>query len=161
MSCDPTNPFTRDQSDGFSMIRPNLASSVELKKKEAQASGTYEFDLPEQFDNKNVLVEVVAGESSKSETWFANSMEVLIVEAYGQVLLSDPKAKKPISKAYVKVFAKGAGGAVQFHKDGYTGGRFDCVTQSNRSLDGITEYAILIISDEHGAVIREAKPPRE
>ena len=31
----------------------------------------------------------------------------------------------------------------------------------NRSLDGITEYAILIISDEHGAVIREAKPPRE
>ena len=90
-------------------------------------------------------------------------MEVQVVEAYGQVLLSDPKAKKPISKAYVKVFAKGTGGTVQFHKDGYTDlrGRFDYVTQSNRSLDGITEYAILIISDEHGAVIREAKPPRE
>ena len=115
------------------------------------------------FSTVVTLVEVVAGESSKSETWFANSMEVQIVEAYGQVLLSDPKAKKPISKAYVKVFAKGAGGRVQFHKDGYTDlrGRFDYVTQSNRSLDGITEYAILIISDEHGAVIREAKPPRE
>ena len=74
-----TNPFTRDQSDGFSMIRPNLASTVELKKKEAQASGTYEFDLPKQFDNKNVLVEVAAGESSRSETWFANSMEVQVV----------------------------------------------------------------------------------
>ena len=61
-----TNPFTRDQSDGFLMIRPNLASTIELKKKKDQTSGTYEFELPKQFDNKNVLVEVVAGESSKS-----------------------------------------------------------------------------------------------
>ena len=78
-------------------------------------------------------------------------------------MLTDPEAKAPISKAYVKVFAKGANGQVEFHKDGYTDlrGRFGYVTQSNRSLDGISEYAILIISDEHGAVIREAKPPRE
>jgi len=52
---------------------------------------------------------------------------------------------------------------VVFHKDGYTDlrGRFDYVSQSNRSLDGITDYSILIISDENGAVIREAKPPME
>ena len=156
-----TNPFARDQIDGFSMIRPNLSQTVTLE--EGEAKGTHEFALPEQFDNKNVLVEVVAGDDSKSETWYANSMEVQVIESYGQVLLTDPEAKAPISKAYVKVFAKGANGQVEFHKDGYTDlrGRFDYVTQSNRSLDGISEYAILIISDEHGAVIREAKPPRE
>ena len=156
-----SNPFARDQGDGFSLIRPNLSQTVALK--DGEAKGTYEFDIPEQFDNKNVLVEVVGGDDSKSETWYANSMEVQVIESYGQVLLTDPQAKSPVSKAYVKVFAKGPKGQVEFHKDGYTDlrGRFDYVTQSNRSLDGISEYAILIISDEHGAVIREAKPPRE
>ena len=156
-----SNPFARDQIDGFSMIRPNLSQTVKLK--DGETKGTHEFSLPDQFDNKNVLVEVVAGDSSKSETWYANSMEVQVIESFGQVLLTDPQAKAPISKAYVKVFAKGANGQVEFHKDGYTDlrGRFDYVTQSNRSLDGISDYAILIISDEHGAVIREAKPPRE
>ena len=156
-----TNPFARDQIDGFSMIRPKHSQT--LKVKDGEAKGVLEFELPKQFDNKNVLVEVLHGGDSKSQTWFANSMEVQVIESYGQVLLSDPSAKAPISKAYVKVFAKGADGRVEFHKDGYTDlrGRFDYVTQSNRSLDGISEYAILIISDEHGAVIREAKPPRE
>ena len=156
-----TNPFARDQIDGFSMIRPNLSKTVDVKSETAK--GVYEFDLPEQFDNKNVLVEVVYGGDSKSQSWFANSMEIQLIESYGQVLLSDPKTETPISKAYVKVFAKGSDGAIQFHKDGYTDlrGRFDYVTQSNQSLDGIMEYSLLIISDEHGAVIREAKPPRE
>ena len=158
-----TNPFARDQIDGFSMIRPNLSKTVKVKSDDDTAKGVFEFDLPKQFDNKNVLVEVISGGDSKSQSWFANSMEVQVIESYGQVLLSDPKAKTPISKAYVKVFAKGQGGEVKFHKDGYTDlrGRFDYVTQSNQSLDGISEYAILIISDDHGAVIREAKPPRE
>ena len=120
-----TNPFARDQIDGFSMIRPNLSQTVTLE--EGETKGTHEFALPEQFDNKNVLVEVVAGDDSKSKTWYANSMEVQVIESYGQVLLTDPEAKAPISKAYVKVFAKGASGQVEFHKDGYTDlrGRFD------------------------------------
>ena len=156
-----SNPFARDQVDGFSMIRPNLSQAVSLD--EGAGMGKHEFMLPEQFNNKNVLVEVIAGDSSKSKTWYANSMEVQVIESYGQVLLSNVETKKPISKAYVKVFSKGANGNAEFHKDGYTDlrGRFDFVTQSNRSLDGISEYAILIISDDHGAVIREAKPPRE
>jgi hypothetical protein len=155
-----TNPFARDQLDGFSMIRPNESKSMQLKKGK---TGTLEFDLPKQFANKNVLVEVVAGDQSKSHAWFANSMDVQVVESWGQVLLSDSEKKSPLSKAYVKVFARDSSGNVLFHKDGYTDlrGRFDYVSQSNRSLDGITDYAILIISDENGAVIREAKPPME
>jgi len=155
-----TNPFARDQLDGFSMIRPNETKTMELKKGK---TGTLEFDLPKQFANKNVLVEVVAGDQSKSHAWFANSMDVQVVESWGQVLLSDVAKKTPLAGAYVKVFARDSGGKVVFHKDGYTDlrGRFDYVSQSNRSLDGITDYAILIISDDNGAVIREAKPPME
>ncbi len=155
-----TNPFARDQLDGFSMIRPNETQSMKLKEGK---TGTLEFDLPKQFANKNVLVEVVGGDQSKSHAWFANSMDVQVVESWGQILLSDSAQKAPLSKAYVKVFARDSSGKVVFHKDGYTDlrGRFDYVSQSNRSLDGITDYAILIISDENGAVIREAKPPME
>ena len=155
-----TNPFARDQLDGFSMIRPNETQTMKLKKGK---TGTLEFDLPEQFANKNVLVEVVGGDQSKSHAWFANSMNVQVVESWGQILLSDSAKEGPLSKAYVKVFARDSAGKVVFHKDGYTDlrGRFDYVSQSNRSLDGITDYSILIISDENGAVIREAKPPME
>ena len=154
-----SNPFSSDQADGFSMIRPNLSQTIKVKG----ADGSHAFELPDQFNNKNVLVEVIGGEQTRSKAWFANSMNVQMVEAYGQVALTQSKTGKPISKAYVKVFAKHANGQAKFHKDGYTDlrGRFDYVSQSNRSLNGIVEYAVLIMSDEHGAVIREARPPRE
>ena len=156
-----SNPFARDQVGGFSMIRPNHSESVTLDG--AKSDGRHEFVIPEKFDNQNVLVEIVAGESTKSKTWYSNSMDVQVVEQYGQILLTDRATDKPISKAYVKVFTKSGSGKVTFHKDGYTDlrGRFDFVTQSNRSLNGISDYAILVISDEKGAVIKEAKPPRE
>ena len=166
-----TNPFARDQLDGFSMIRPNETQTIKLEDankgesagKGGADKGTLEFELPEIFANRNVLVEVVAGDQSKSHAWFANSMDVQVVESWGQVLLTDPVKERPLSGAYVKVFARDQGGKVAFHKDGYTDlrGRFDYVSQSNRSLDGITDYAILIISAENGAIIREAKPPME
>ena len=127
------------------MIRPNETQTMKLKKGK---TGTLEFDLPEQFANKNVLVEVVGGDQSKSHAWFANSMNVQVVESWGQIQLSDSAKEGPLSKAYVKVFARDSAGKVVFHKDGYTDlrGRFDYVSQSNRSLDGITDYSSLIIS---------------
>ena len=171
------NPFARDQLDGFSLIRPNLTQTVSLKsdaKKETQAtSGDYQFDLPEEFSNRNVLVEIVAGEKRQQQPSFAHSLDVRVMENYGQVAVTLHDADKSetdestngkaVSKAYVKVYARHANGESKFHKDGYTDlrGRFDYVSQSNQSLDGITDYAILIVSDEAGAVIREAKPPLE
>ena len=154
------NPFASDQMDGFSMIRPNATQTVSLKE---DGKGTHAFELPEQFANKNVLVEVIAGDQTVSKPWFAQSMNVQIVRSFGQVMLSESESTKPIAKAYVKVFARHNNGEVKFHKDGYTDlrGRFDYVSQSNQSLDGIKDYSILIISEDHGAVIREAKPPME
>ena len=68
-----------------------------------------------------------------------------------------------IPKTYVKVYARMKDGTVRFHKDGYTDlrGRFDYVSQSNRSIDGISKLSVLILSDENGAVIRQSNPPKE
>ncbi len=62
---------------------------------------------------------------------------------------------------YVKVYARHGGGDVRFYKDGYTDlrGRFDFASLSTPDLTTAERFAVLILSPEHGAVIREAGPP--
>ena len=53
-------------------------------------------------------------------------------------------------------------GKPTFYKDGYTDlrGKFDYASLSTDDLGAVTRFAILILSDQHGAVVKEAKPPR-
>ncbi len=48
------------------------------------------------------------------------------------------------------------GGDVRFYKDGYTDlrGRFDYVSSNTTELDDAEKFAILILEEEYGAVIR-------
>ena len=52
---------------------------------------------------------------------------------------------------------------MRFYKDGYTDlrGRFDYVSLNTGELDTVTSFAILILNEKHGAIIREAKPPKQ
>ncbi len=156
------SPFAQDELDGFSMIRPNLTKSVKLTA-DAGGKGTQELDLPDELKNKNILVEVVAGDQAKSQPYFANSLDLQMVENYGQLQVMEQTSRKPISKTYVKVYAKMNDGSVRFHKDGYTDlrGRFDYVSQSNNPLDGIQKLSVLVLSDSQGAMIRQSNPPKE
>ena len=156
-------PFAQDELDGFSMIRPNLVQNLPLPKVAAGKPGAHEFELPNELMNKNVLVEIVAGDQTKSQPYFANSLGVQLIESYGQLRVTDKKQGQPIAKAYVKVYSRHQNGTVKFHKDGYTDlrGRFDYVSQSNNSIDGISKYSILIMHPENGSVIRQALPPQE
>ena len=156
------SPFAQDELDGFSMIRPNMTRSVKLKASESGKS-KHDIELPAELANKNVLVEVVAGDQAKSQPYFAHSLDVQIVENYGQLQVTDNANNKPVSRAYVKVYSKRHDGSVEFHKDGYTDlrGRFDYVSQSNHSMDGIKKISVLIMSDEHGSIIRQVDPPKE
>ena len=63
---------------------------------------------------------------------------------------------------YVKVYARMADGGVRFYKDGYTDlrGRFDYASVSGGQQAGAERFAILVLSDEHGAVVREAAAPK-
>ena len=66
-----------------------------------------------------------------------------------------------MAKVYVKVYAR-RGGVVSFYKDGYTDlrGAFDYATVSvGPGLEGVERFAILIMSEDHGALIREVGPP--
>jgi len=61
----------------------------------------------------------------------------------------------------VKVYARQQGGKVVFFKDGYTDlrGRFDYASVSTGDVGQVERFAILVLSDTAGAVVREAKPP--
>ena len=162
------SPFAQDNLDGFSMIRPNVTQTVAVKKKKGKAKsssakGVHEFELSSKMKNKNVLIEVVAGDQAKSQPYFAHSLDVQTIEKFGQVHVTGESSGKAVSKAYVKVYARMNDGSVRFHKDGYTDlrGRFDYLSQSNRSLDGIEKFSLLVLSDKNGAVIRQAELPRE
>ena len=63
---------------------------------------------------------------------------------------------------YVKVYARMNDGEIRFYKDGYTDlrGRFDYTSLNTNELDSVARFALLILSENDGAVVREADPPK-
>ena len=156
------SPFAQNNLEGFSLIRPNMTTELKLKASK-KGQGVEKLAIPDELQNKNVLIEVVAADQTRAKPLFTNSLAIGMFENYGQVQVRVDKTGLPLAKAYVKVYAQTSSGAVRFHKDGYTDlrGRFDYVSQSNRASDGIVKYSILIMSEDNGSVIRQANPPRE
>ena len=152
------NPFVQQSGNQFAFIKPNSTSILELPKGQAKFS----LDLPEEFSKKNVLVEISAGAKTIALPYYANAMSVQVIETYGQVKVVDGINSKPLSKVYVKVYSKTAQG-VKFHKDGYTDvrGRFDYATVSTPEKSPTEKFSILILSEQNGALIREANPPQQ
>ena len=157
-----TNPFLQSGSTSFAFVKPQRVDLLELGA-QGGASGRHEFDLPEEFRNSNVLVEVRAGGRTRRQTYFANDLAVQGIENYGQLRVRGAESGKLLPGAYVKVYARLANGQVRFHKDGYTDirGRFDYVSLSGMDDAEIVRFAVLIMSAEHGALVRELGPPTE
>jgi acyl-CoA-binding protein len=84
------------------------------------------------------------------------------MENIGQLKVLRKDQNKPLSKVYVKVYSQSRGGSVDFYKDGYTDlkGRFDYTSLSTNQLDSVEKFSILVMSNEFGAIIRDANPPK-
>lgn len=152
-------PFMKEDTDHFTYIVPNTVETIELPTKKT----AHAFAIPERFHSSNVMVEIVANGIRKSQAYYANTLAVQMIENYGQVRVTDQAKGKALSKTYVKVYGKLANGQVRFYKDGYTDlrGRFDYVSLNTGELDNVQSFAILILNDDHGAIIREANPPKQ
>ena len=123
---------------------------------------SHTFGLPRQFHRANVMIEILAGGVKRSRAYYANAMAVQMIENYGQVKVTDAATGKVLPKVYVKVYARMRDGRVRFYKDGYTDlrGRFDYGSLSTNDMDHVKRFSILVLSDDHGAVVREAAPPK-
>ena len=91
-----------------------------------------------------------------------NDLQVQLVESYGQLTIRQASTSQPLSTVYVKVYARMKDGSVSFFKDGYTDfrGRFDYISLNSNTLDQVDRFAILILSEDHGATTKEAAPPK-
>ena len=150
------NPFLQDFGGQFALIKPNDSAAVKLKGKQ----GKERIAIPEALKGRNVLVEVSGGGKSRAIPYYSGSMKVMMRENFGQVAVTDA-AGKPLSKVYVKVYARTADGRVKFHKDGYTDirGRFDYASVSTPEPVPVQRYGVLVLSETLGATIRDAAPP--
>jgi hypothetical protein len=93
--------------------------------------------IPEELATKNLYILLKSANKILSTTYFSTNLKVSVIENYGQVKVMDQK-NQPLSKVYVKAFAKEKnGGSETFYRDGYTDlrGRFDYAMTSSSSLD--------------------------
>ena len=152
------NPFVQQYSSQFSHIRPNLTQRIELPGDQA----TLTFPLPEALHNANVLVEVIGAGQTRSQAYYSNSLALQVIDQYGQLQITTPHPGQPLAKVYVKVYAQLKNGSVKFYKDGYTDlrGRFDYASLNTNELDYVQKFSLLVMSDDRGAVVREAAPPK-
>ena len=153
-----TSPFVQRASGQFATIKPNGTEFVKLPP----ARNKHVFPLPAEFEGKNVLVEVTAAGKTRAVPHFATTMTVNLSENYGQLQVTETAGGKAVGKVYVKVYAKLADGSVKFHKDGYTDlrGRFDYSSVNTPERQAIERFAILVLSDDRGATIRDVAPPQ-
>ena len=152
------NPFVQDVSGQFAVIQPNDSSDLALPK----GKNTVVVDLPKTYQDRNVMVEVTGGGKTKSLPYYPNSLNVQLLENYGQVKVLNEQTGKPLAKVYIKVYARSTNGSVQFYKDGYTDlrGRFDYSSLNTGDIESVARFSILIMSESFGAVVREAAPPK-
>ena len=153
-----SKPFVSGDSGQFSYIKPNLSETKVLDGK----TDSMEFPVPKAFASKNVLVEVIAGGKAEAVAIYSNALKVQLSENYGRLEIRHEESGEPLSKTYVKVYARMKDGSVKFFKDGYTDlrGKFDYVSLNTNELDNVDEISLLIMSDEHGSLVRSADPPQ-
>ncbi len=150
-------PFMEDPSDRFSIVRPNTSDSISLSADAHELT----FDIPAEYRSRNTIIEIVADGVRRSLANYAHQLLVQLVHQYGQLRVYRRGTNKPLAQTYVKVYARRDDGSVTFYKDGYTDlrGAFDYASLSTDELDHVERFAMLIVTGESGAVIREASPP--
>jgi hypothetical protein len=149
-------PFVGADTGRFAFIEPAWSQDVLLPR-----DGATRLAIPDALRASNLVVEVVAGALRKTTARFAHDLAVHVATSYGQVRVVRASTRAALPAAYVKVYARAAGGAVAFYKDGYTdlAGRFDYATLSTDDLDRVERFAILVVADDAGATVTEAAPP--
>ena len=178
-----SNPFVSEDSSRFSIIKPNKTATQAL----ANRNGTLAIPLPAEFSRANGLVEIIGAGQRKTQA-YANTLTLTLSENYGRLETRDSGTDKWLPKTYVKVYARLHNGTVRFYKDGYTDlrGRFDYASlnrpDSSASpppqppsaapangldyqmlkpdeLNEVDKLAILVLSETHGATVKEVSPP--
>ena len=151
------DPFLGSDTSTGAWVEPQRRDSLAVRP----GSRTTGFELPAEFARANLLVEVRAAGIVRREAVFASALDVQWIENFGELRVAHTETGRALAKVYVKVFARDADGSVRFHKDGYTDlrGRFDYASLSGEGATSAERYAVLVLSDEFGAKVKDLAPP--
>ena len=152
-------PFVREDLQRMAMVKPMRSDTIVFD----ELTGVGKFDLDADLKRQTLLVEVVAGASRSTALYYGGQITTYVSESHGQLQTTDATSHKPISTAYVKVYARYGDGSIKFYKDGYTDsrGRFDYTSISASEARGATRYAILVMSEEKGATLHDVATPTQ
>ena len=147
-----------DSNAAFSIIQPNLSQSVALPAGQNALTQA----IPEEFRSRNLIIEVQEGGIKRTLAYYANRLIVELSENYGRLKVRDATTRSPLPRIYVKAYARLNSGEIVFYKDGYTDlrGVFDYSSLSTDMLDNVDRFALLILSEDAGAAVKEAAPPQ-
>lgn len=153
------NPFMKNEDASLAYIRPDFTMSLAL----AENKTTHTVEIPEKYTNTDMLIGISAKGKRKTKVVSANQIGIHLARQYGQVIVSRKTNGVPLPGVYVKVYARMNNQQVEFYKDGYTDhrGRFDYASLSTDTLDNVTRFAVLLVSDNLGARIVETGPPKQ
>jgi hypothetical protein len=151
-------PFAQDISAAFAVVRPSRSD----RRGTNAEGGELALDLPDEYANRNVIIEATGGGLQRSQAYTPHSLDVQMQENYGQLRVLHADGGKPLAKVYVKVYARYPDARVEFYKDGYTDlrGRFDYTSLSTDDLTRVERFAALVLSTDAGALVREVPPPK-
>eukprot|EP01012_Entosiphon_sulcatum_P005371 TRINITY_DN12376_c0_g1_i1.p1 TRINITY_DN12376_c0_g1~~TRINITY_DN12376_c0_g1_i1.p1 ORF type:complete len:2139 (+),score=262.87 TRINITY_DN12376_c0_g1_i1:996-7412(+) len=150
-----SRPFLGRDPRRLRLIAPALEKTVALS---AEGGRTF-VSIPESFATSNVLIEGIASVGTRTCARYANDLTVTLSEAYGWLEVRQRSTNKRLGGVYVKAYARTVEGKVVFMRDGYTDflGKFDYA--STNAVLNVDRFALLVLSDEFGAIVREAAPP--
>jgi len=166
-----SNPFLNSGNamssftSSFLFLIPNEQLTIELPHADTTATASHSIPLPSHLHHSNLLLSLSSGSLTLTKPHYSHSLAVSVMEAYGQLKVTAAGSNRPLSRVYVKVYAREGNrdseGDVSFYKDGYTDwrGRFDYASLSTGRLGKVQRFALLLISEENGALVKEAKPP--
>ncbi|CAK89612.1 unnamed protein product (macronuclear) [Paramecium tetraurelia] len=155
------NPFLSDQNyNNYTYTKPIHSSKHPLKFTQTQQQLTILF--PDNLKHKNQIIQIKGDTKIVSHHYIETKLQINITENSGQLRISNQEGKY-LEKIYIKTFVKKNDGQNQFYKDGYTDlrGRYDYATLDTQSLEKVSKFAVLIVSNDLGSMIKEINPPSQ
>ena len=152
------DPFGENKSRGVESVEANHELKFRVVK--VDEFKTSVVSIPEAVQGSNFIVQVNGVDKFDVTQVYDCSLTAHVDNEYGLVKVFDPQGK-PLSACYVKCFIKDKTKRIRFYKDGYTDfrGSFDYASLNSDGLGNIEEFSILVINQEYGSKILQAKAP--
>jgi hypothetical protein len=148
--------------ENFGLVQPNYSETIKIPKEKVNNKDNITiYEIPQNYRNKNLFVEVKAESIKLFDLCLSSSLVVMITESLGELKVIDNNFQSVI-KAYVKVYVELKESEVQFYKDGYTdlNGKFNYLALNTDQLKKARKFYIFVSEEKQGAVIKECYPPK-